>query len=45
MVQSTFYIVTRSTQHHKWSDIHLFITYTTRFGGQLQPLSGDTTAI
>jgi len=25
MAQSTFSIVTRSTQHYKWSDIHLFL--------------------
>lgn len=41
---STFSIVIQSKQHHKFSNIHLVITYTT-FGRQLQPLLDDSTTI
>jgi len=40
-----FDTVLHSIQHLKCSDIHLFITYMTRFGRKLRPSSGDTTLI
>jgi len=38
-------IFIRLTQQHKSSDIHLFLTYTTYFGQQSRPSSGDFTKI